>query len=129
MINLYDTVRENIFFNKFISRDMLEEVMIGNIEINVSNAIVIDIHTKKQPQIEVPKYGSWGEDYNVVVIKLWGMLQGDFSLRNREIMTFQKLKINRINGGYSITQTNNDWEVSFQIVGDFLFREISAYIM
>ncbi len=124
-MNIYKAIRENIFFNKFISQNMLNEVLIGNIEI-YWNSIVIHIHTNCKPAIEISKYGVWGENYNTISIELFAIIKGEIKIKNREFMTYAPVEVQKTLEGYLIKQEGDNWSISFEIIGDFLFRRISS---
>lgn len=127
MLNLYDTVDEQIFFNKFFSKDMFNEILIGNVELNFPDSIVVNIHTKAKPKMEIPKYGQWGNNYNVIVFELWARLDGNISIHNRNMMTFHRINVTKTDTGYLFSQQGDDWSFTFQILDGFLFRKVSTY--
>ncbi len=72
MNDLMKFIHGKKFLETLFPMGLTEPVVIGQICLNVFGNTIISLHTKQQPVVEVAKWGVWGKDYNVVVIKLLG---------------------------------------------------------
>jgi hypothetical protein len=113
MMNIIDAVSENLFLKKLFPQGLQNEVLLGQIGFDLGGRLSLNIHTRQKPAIEIVKWGTWGVDYNAIVIELLGLCSGSVSLENWENVDFASLSIsyNEKNGKYLIHQEGEIWSV------------------
>jgi hypothetical protein len=86
------------------------------------------IHIKNKPAIEVKKWGTWGENYNVIVLELSGHNIHGIEINNWNGFDFAALTCNGTRENLSISISGTDW--NFKIFcRDLLFQRSSTYIL
>lgn len=79
-IDFVDCV-DNNFFLQSIFPSGLGDVLVGQFGLD-QGRFSLNIHVFKKPHKEVAKWGVWGVDYDVIVIRLLGAGVDDISIRN-----------------------------------------------
>ncbi|WP_109077891.1 hypothetical protein [Aggregatibacter kilianii] len=71
MLNITEIIESSIFLNKLYPNG-IDKLSIHKVDFITSSygSSFIYIHTNQKPQINIPKYGIFGEDYNTIVIEL-----------------------------------------------------------
>jgi hypothetical protein len=83
--NFVDCVDNNIFLQSVFPSG-LGDVLVGQFGLD-EGQFSLNIHVFKQPDREIKKWGIWGVNYNVVVIKLLGAGVDDIAIRNWQSYT------------------------------------------
>jgi hypothetical protein len=65
MANIIDIIERNKFL-KDLFPNGIDNFFIGQIVFAVGDRITLVLHTHNKPNIEVAKWGKWGENYNIL---------------------------------------------------------------
>ena len=64
-------IKSHEFLGKIFPNGMeKEKVAVGDVKLRNSGSALFSIHICSKPEIDIKKWGVWGEDYNVVVVDL-----------------------------------------------------------
>ena len=115
-MNIVDVVSENLFLKKLFPQGLQGEMLLGQIGFTLGGRISLNIITRQKPAIEIEKWGTWGKDYNVIIIELLGACSGDICLGNWENADFAGLSVSRDdeNGAYLIRQEGEKWNIKIE---------------
>ncbi|MDG6894345.1 hypothetical protein [Volucribacter amazonae] len=97
-LGIQSIIFENPFINKLYGSEPITEVAIPQIYLDEYDHGLshIYIHIKKKPLYFIPKYGTWGVDYNVIILHLIGKID-DIEIKNLGIGTdFSTVNIQHI---------------------------------
>jgi len=83
--NFVDCVDNNIFLQSVFPSG-LGDVLVGQFGLD-EGSFSLNIHVLKQPDREIKKWGIWGVNYDVIVIKLLGSGVDDITIRNWQKLT------------------------------------------
>ncbi|GBU10364.1 hypothetical protein AwWohl_15020 [Gammaproteobacteria bacterium] len=126
-MNLIDLTSYNPFLTSLYPHGLANPLMIGNINLEWGRRVYIDVHTKQKPAKEVKKWGVWGEDYDVVVIKL-SCSRGDIvEIKNWHNVNYGTLKIDKGNDGFILNFKSASCEIKLSC-DIFIFKNCSTYI-
>lgn len=128
MLNLIDCIDSNIFLKKLFPNGITNnEVMIGKFSIDLSMNCDLHFHVRQKPDIEVHKFGTWGKDYNIVVIRILGAISEEAQIQNWRSTDFQELKIVKNEDNYILSTSNEKFNFSVMIKW-LTFQSISVYL-
>ncbi|PHM73265.1 hypothetical protein [Xenorhabdus cabanillasii] len=71
-MNIIDAIDSNLFLKELFPLGLTGDVFLGQIGFDIQGRISLNINTKQRPEKEIIKWGVWGKDYDVIVIKLLG---------------------------------------------------------
>lgn len=129
-MNILDIIN-NVFIKKLYPNG-LEKFSVGQLYLNFSDQITIKLHCALKPDIEVSKYGVWGENYNIIVLELTGHFIRKLNVlnwqNNNDLCECECEVIETDNNYYLIVFKGNDWhiEIELQIL---IFQKTSTYIL
>lgn len=121
-----DKIDNNFFLKKMFPNGILEFIMLGRFSIDISGYCDIDLHIKQMPEISLSKYGLWGKDFNVIVLKLKGRIYGDVIINNWLHNDFVKLDVQEFDNFFTLRAEKDDFKFYIEING-LIFQEISTY--
>jgi hypothetical protein len=123
-----DKLDNNIFLKKLFPNGIVSPMLIGRFNLDLSGYCDIDIHVKQEPALNLKKYGNWGEDFNVIVLKLKGKVCGDILITNWSKNEFVDLEFAELNKGWILKAQKNDFKFYTELDG-LIFQEISVYLI
>lgn len=121
-----DEMTNNIFLKKLYSGDITSSILIGRFSIDLSGYCDIEFHINKKPDILIEKYGVWGVEYNIVVIKTKGKISGDVLITEWLLNGYKELNFKKTENGIIIKSTNGKFNFSVELSG-LIFQGISVY--
>lgn len=130
MLNIIEIIEPSIFLNKLYPNG-IEKLSIHKIDFMTSSYgnSFIYIYTNQEPQISIPKYGTFGEDYNTIVIELSCRISVIEIYNSSKNKSYLPVEIYRNkNLGYVIKQTWEDGNITLNIDNKFIFQGISTYV-
>ena len=131
-MNIIDLVSRNHFVKKLFPDGLTENVFIGQIAFDVGGRFNFNIHTKQKPVMEVEKWGLWGKDYNVIVIKLNGNISS-VKLKNWQDADYSSLIIDSDSHEHSdsdnviIHQVGETWNIKIECCKYIIFNSCDTY--
>jgi len=117
----------NVFLEKIFPNGLVDPVFIGQIGFDVDGRISLNIHTKQKPSIETEKWGVWGKNYNVIVIKLNGICKDSAIIKNWKKAEYAPLSIGNNGETLIISQMGQDWNIELECIA-LIFNGCSTYI-
>ncbi|KMW73075.1 hypothetical protein TI10_11535 [Photorhabdus luminescens subsp. luminescens] len=126
-MNIIDAIDSNLFLKELFPLGLTEDVFLGQIGFDVEGRISLNIHTKQRPEKEIVKWGVWGKDYDVIVIKLLGRGGKSVNIKNLKNINYSPLFIAQHNDGYIIKQVSDSWSVEFDF-DIMIFQRCNVYI-
>lgn len=102
------------------------QVLIGQFGLD-QGRFTVNVHVYTKPAKEIPKWGLWGKNYNVVVLEFLGDGLKNIIIDNWEGFGRAELLCRKEGCLFSLSQKAVDWEfeVSFGILA---FQKSSVYI-
>ncbi|MFJ7888348.1 hypothetical protein ACIQYL_09690 [Lysinibacillus xylanilyticus] len=125
-MDILELINTNVFLKRLFPNGLTEPVYIGQIGFDVEGRMSVNIHTKQKTAIEVSKWGNWGVDYNVIVIKLNGLCRDSASLKNWKNAGYEKLTIDKNIETFIISQQGSNWSIELECDA-LIFNECSIY--
>ncbi|MBA0165418.1 hypothetical protein H0255_20005 [Pectobacterium versatile] len=126
-MNLLDFVRRKEFLLTLFPDGLIDEVYIGQINLDVNGRVSINVHTRQKPVLEVKEWGVWGRDYNVIVIELNGSGCEGLSVNNWRSVGYQKLEFLEGDNNNYLYQKSMGWDLKIGF-DDFIFQRCNVYI-
>lgn len=106
-MNIIDCIHNNIFLKK-IYPEGINNFLVGQFALDQGH-FTIKIHTKLKPAIEVPKWGSWGEDYDIIVFEMVGVGIGEIEIKNWDGFDFAEAKCQERENDLLIQLSGINW--------------------
>jgi hypothetical protein len=127
-MNIFDFVATNPFLSKLFPEGLEGDVLLGQLSFSVGGLMAVNIHTQQKPAIETAKWGTWGENYNVIVLELSGYGGKYLHIENWWHADFAP--VNRIeeNGMPMLTQQGDNWSIKMD-VDDVILQRCSTYLI
>ncbi|NEN75457.1 hypothetical protein F9B74_03830 [Pelistega sp. NLN82] len=86
------------------------------------------IYTNQPPQINIPKYGVFGEDYDTIVIELSCRISELEVYNSSKKISYSPIEIySNDASGYILKQIWKDGSIRFSIDSKFIFQGITTY--
>lgn len=128
-MNLIDIISSNQFLKKLYP-DGLNDYFIGRLELSCFDRISIILHCKQRPDINVPKWGIWDIDYNVITIELLGTMINKLNVFGWEKNCEESCQfiINKVNNDYQIEFWGKEWKIELELKS-IIFQRNSTYIL
>ncbi|MDX7992681.1 hypothetical protein [Xenorhabdus littoralis] len=125
-MNIIEVIN-NKFLTSLFPEGLTDNVLLGQIALDIADQVSLSIHVTQKPKEEVPKWGVWGKDYNVIVIEIIGQF-----LRKIEIINWQKITSSELiffekNGSYVFKLKGDEWNVSLELEA-LTFQRCNVYI-
>ncbi|WP_338804931.1 hypothetical protein WDV76_07165 [Xenorhabdus griffiniae] len=125
-MNIIEVIN-NKFLTSLFPEGLSDNILLGHIALDIADQISLNIHVTQKPKEEVPKWGVWGKDYNVIVIKVIGQF-----LRKIEIINWQKITPSELiffkkDDVYSFKLKGEEWSVSIELE-TLTFQRCDVYI-
>jgi hypothetical protein len=133
-LNILDITRNKVFLEKLYP-DGIFNYFIGQICLDLSSSINITLHVKDKPKIEIPKWGDWGINYNVITIELSSNLAYHIDIKNWEKNIYSKCKSEITKETVeneeitNIKLFNEDWYLEIKTSFGLLYQKSSVYIL
>ena len=129
-MNILDAIVRNTFL-KQLYPDGLMKFNIGQLDLQ-QNRIKINLHVFDRPFIDIPKWGIWGREYNVVVIELI-----DSAPQKVNIWNWQNSNTNQCL--YEIHRKDeniihllfkgDDWSIELETSFGLIFQRCGTYLL
>lgn len=126
-MNFFSFIRRDEFIKKLFPQGLTDDVYLGQIKLDVEGRLSINVHTKQKPEIEVKKWGKWGENYNVIVLVLNGTGCDNISIDNWSSFGYSKLNIIEDYDSRYISQSGENWKLKIKF-DEFIFQHFEVYI-
>jgi len=126
-MNLLDSINNNMFLKTLFPEGLTEKILIGQIGYDVEGRFSINLHTMQKPSIEVKRWGSYGRDYDVIVIKLLGSNVSDFSVTHWREICYSHIRLIKTDNLLKLSAAEENWafHAVFETIG---FQECSTYL-
>lgn len=125
-MNIIDAISRNHFLKDIYPTGLTEGVMIGHVGFDLDDRFSLNIHTKQRPAKEIPKWGQWGEDYNVVVICLLGVQIRNIEISHWDRTSFSPMHCTAAGKNYTISIGELEWKISLTF-SSLVFQECHTY--
>ena len=126
-IDLIELIQKNQFLRKIFPNGFGDEIFFGQISLDVNGRILLGVHIKTKPVIEVEKWGLWGDDYNVVVISLLGKTAGDVIVKNHHFLSYAPCFVKMKDKILEICQADRNFEINLSLEY-LIFQGCDVYI-
>ncbi|NHZ36150.1 hypothetical protein [Massilia rubra] len=126
-MNVIDLISRNLFLNKLFPEGLRGDVLLGQLSFSVGR-MELGIHTQQKPAVETEKWGTWGTDYNVIVLHLSGYGGKYVHIENWWHADFAPVDLIEENGIAMLTQRGDNWSIKID-VDDLIFQRGSTYII
>ncbi|WP_127560037.1 hypothetical protein [Saccharospirillum alexandrii] len=126
-MNLINMISRNKFLKQLYPDGILSEVKLGQLCLDVGGRCSINIHTKKRPTIAVKKWGTWGKDYNTVVIKLLGSQTKDLFASDWSKISYSELIVSNESQMITLSQNGSDWRLNLAVSG-LVFQSCDVHL-
>lgn len=115
------------FLGRLFPEGLTEDVYLGQIMLSMEGRCVINIHTKQRPAIEIPKWGKWGEEYNVVVIIVSATGCRSIGIDNWQLGYYSPLELVLSNDKKFLSQKNSEWSLLIEF-DSLQFQKCDTYL-
>jgi hypothetical protein len=126
-MNIIECIDRNTFLKEIFPSGLGSDLLIGPIELRFDAEFTMAIHTSLKPAKEVSKWGTWGKNYNRVVIELLGAGLGVFDLQNWSRFDRAAIACTKENRKIWISQKAGDWSLKLSCDG-LIFQRCSTYV-
>jgi hypothetical protein len=126
-MNIISCFGENPFLLGLFPDGLTEDVLIGQIGLDVGGLFRLNIHTKQRPKKEVAKWGIHGQHYDVIVIKLLGNNFSEIHTESWKDITYAQLNCTMENEAIKLQCGNDVWQFSASF-GSLTFQGCTTYI-
>lgn len=126
-MNVIDMIDGNLFLKRIFPDGLKGSMYIGQFGLNVAGQFGLNIHTRQKPVFEIPKWGVYGESYDVLVIELLGSGAKNIKIENWINADFADFNFSKKGGDICISASEADW--GFEAIVERLnFQRCSTYI-
>lgn len=123
--NIIDCI-ENNFFLKKVFPEGINEVLVGQFGLD-QGRFCLTLHARVKPAKETPKWGVWGEDYNVIAFEMLGSGISGIEIKNWSEFGFATVNCFKCKNDLTIELVDGDW--SFKLSCAILvFQKSCAYL-
>lgn len=127
-MNVFDFITTNLFLSKLFPEGLEGDVLLGQLSFSAGGRMALNIHTQQKPAVETAKWGTWGTDYNVIVLELYGHGGKYIHIENWWDADFAPVNLIQENGISMLTQHGDNWSVKID-VDSLVFQRGSTYII
>ncbi|TDB42532.1 hypothetical protein [Photorhabdus khanii] len=113
-MNIIEVIN-NKFLTSLFPEGLKDNILLGQIALDIADQISLNIHVTQKPEKEVSKWGVWGKDYNVIVIKIFGQFLRKVEIINCQKITSSELIFLKKDDFYSFNLKGNAWSVSLEL--------------
>jgi hypothetical protein len=130
---IFDCISEHAYLRKLYPNGLIEPVFIGKICCEGRGRLSLLIHTKQKPNMETPKWGIWGIDYNIIVIHLFGIVD-NLEIKNNYLFDFADILVVKntsnfeMRNAFTISHKGDNWSVNLDC-SSLSVQEFSQYIL
>jgi hypothetical protein len=125
-MNIIDCIDGNLHLKTLFPNGIVGDILLGQIGFDVDGRISLNIHTRQKPAIEVAKWGKWGEQFNVIVVRLLGRGGDHVAIRNWRKAEFKTYAIGKNEDTFLISQHGEDWDIELTF-SSLLFQGYDVY--
>ena len=127
-MNIFDAIVPNPFLNSIYPNGLMNDILIGQIEFDSGGHVWLTIHTKESPYKIIKKWGIFGKDYNIVVIKLSICDLKRITVSGWSMADFFPVEIEKKGDIFVIRQSSGKYD--FEVQAAFLnFKNCSVYVL
>jgi hypothetical protein len=126
-MNIIDLM-ENKFLHSLFPGGVVNNILIGQMSLDLAEQIMISIHVNQPPKNEVSKWGVWGKDYNIIVINALAQFISNVQIVNWQNVCPAPLNIyEKDNGVYQLSVKGDDWSIIVEMKS-LTFQRCDVYI-
>ncbi|QCT21069.1 hypothetical protein FEM41_16160 [Jejubacter calystegiae] len=119
----------NKFLLSLFPKGVEENVLIGQVSLDLADRIMLGIHITQPPANTVTKWGVWGKDYNVIVINVLAQFISKADIINwPSVQPAPLILENKDDGTYAITSKGDDWSITIELKA-LTFQRCDVYCM
>jgi len=107
-----DYINNSFFLKRIFPEGLVGIILIGQVRFDVEGRFSINLHTMQKPSIEIAKWGIHGQDYDVIVIKLFGSNATDVSIKNWRNISYAHFFVTQEDGRLNLRASERDWAFS-----------------
>jgi hypothetical protein len=130
--NIIEYIKRDHFLKELFPNGLEEPVLLGKIELQVDDRVILHLHTRQKPHKEIQKWGKWGENYNTIVVEIIGQFIKKINIENWQNIQFCIPKISNTDGMINLLLKKSDNQESFFCIDiqleSFIFQECRTYI-
>jgi hypothetical protein len=128
-MNILDIISRNQFLRQLFPNG-IDDFFIGQLSLSIDNRVNFVLHSKNKPNIEIPKWGQWGKDYNIIAIEIIGQFIKKVNVNNWQNNHCEpsSCEISQGNDSYTIIFKGNNWNVEIELQS-LTFQRSSTYIL
>lgn len=126
-MNVIDMIDRNLFLKKLFPSGLAGPVYIGQFGLNVAGRFSLNIHTRQKPALEIAKWGTYGRDYEVIVIELLGSGARNINIENWINADYAYFDFSKQNESIHIRAQQANWTFAVT-VGNLGFQGCSTYL-
>ena len=127
-MNIFDFISGNPFLTKLFPEGLTGDVLLGQLSFSVKGRMDLNIHTQQKPAMETAKWGTWGKEYNVIVLRLSGYGGKYLHIENWWHADFAPVNYIQENGISLLTQSGDNWSIKMD-VDDMILQSCSTYLI
>jgi hypothetical protein len=125
--DIIEHIKRNHFLKELFPNGLEYPVLLGKIELQTDDRVILHLHTIQKPHKEIPKWGKWGDSYNTIVIEIIGQFIKKIDIVNWQNVQFCVPKISNIDGIINLLFKKPDSTESFFCIDiqleSFIFQE------
>lgn len=126
-IDLIEFIQKNQFLRKIFPNGFGDEIFFGQISLDVNGRILLGVHIKTKPAVEIEKWGVWGDEYNVLVVSLLGKTVGDVFVKNHPFLSYSPCSVKKKDQILELCQAGRNFEVNLSLEY-LIFQGCDVYI-
>lgn len=124
---LFKYVHRKEFLEKLFPDGLNEPVLIAQLCLDLYGHTIINIHTRQCPAVEVKKWGAWGVNYNVIVVKLLGMPESEFNVKGWPLALYADVAVVLEDDKKFLVQYGEEKNLKIEF-SDFIFQGCVTYL-
>jgi len=124
-MNIIDCIDNNIFLKKIFPYGV-HSFLVGQFALD-QGQFSINIHIKSKPAIEILKWGTWGEHYDVIVFEMIGVGIRKIEINNWNGFDFAEATCTEQDNELTIELSGADWSFSISCLA-LTYQRGNTYI-
>lgn len=128
-MNILDIISRNQFLRQLFPNG-INDFFIGQLNLSIDDRVSFVLHSKVKPNIEIPKWGQWGKDYNIITIEIIGQFIRKINVNNwqNNQCELSSYEVSQGDDSYSIIFKGNNWTIEIELQS-LTFQRSSTYIL
>lgn len=124
-MDVIDCIDNNLFLKK-IFPEGIKNFLIGQFSLD-QGQFTLKIHTRLKPAVETAKWGSWGKNYDVIVLEMIGVGIREVEINNWNGFDFAEATCSRQGNNLLIELSGIDWSFTLSCLA-LTYQRGSTYI-